>query len=155
MYKGTKCFIERRTQHILFTVIWCRTYDKGPLRSREETQWRYMGYSFQLAARVLLYASSHRQDNTYQGLCYTSHGALAGTRNSSMGPPYRKALTRDTVKMEAKCSSMVQCPFMVQWVIGSIPHSRSIDPFLIPARAPQLVNYCTKDSDVTCPFSHV
>ena len=21
------------------------------------------------------------------GLCYTSHGALAGTRNSSMGPP--------------------------------------------------------------------
>ena len=24
---------------------------------------------------------SHRQDNTYQGLCYTSRGALAGTRN--------------------------------------------------------------------------
>ena len=28
---------------------------------------------------------SHRQDNTYHGLCYTSHGALAGTRNSSIG----------------------------------------------------------------------
>ena len=40
-----------------------------------------MGYSFRLAARVLLYASSHRQDNTYHGLCYTSRGALAGTRN--------------------------------------------------------------------------
>ena len=26
-----------------------------------------------------------RQDNTYHGLCYTSRGALAGTRNSSMG----------------------------------------------------------------------
>ena len=38
-----------------------------------------MGYSFRLAARVLLYASSHRQDNTYHGLCYTSRGALAGT----------------------------------------------------------------------------
>ena len=25
---------------------------------------------------------SHRQDNTYHGLCYTSRGALAGTRNS-------------------------------------------------------------------------
>ena len=48
-----------------------------------------MGYSFRLAARVLLYASSHRQDNTYHGLCYTSRGALAGTRNSSMGPPLR------------------------------------------------------------------
>ena len=40
-----------------------------------------------LTARVLLYAPSHRQDNTYHGLCYTSFGALAGTRNSSMGPP--------------------------------------------------------------------
>ena len=46
-----------------------------------------MGYFFRLAARVLLYASSHRQDNTYHGLCYTSRGALAGTRNSSMDPP--------------------------------------------------------------------
>ena len=48
----------------------------------------YIGYSFRLTARVLLYAPSHRQDNTYHGLCYTSHGALAGTRNSSMGPPH-------------------------------------------------------------------
>ena len=44
----------------------------------------HMGYSFRLAARVLLYASSHGQNNTYDGLCYTSRGALAGTRNSSM-----------------------------------------------------------------------
>ena len=34
-----------------------------------------------------LYASSHRQDDTYHGLCYASCGALAGTKNSSMGPP--------------------------------------------------------------------
>ena len=47
-----------------------------------------MGYSFRLAARVLLYASSHRQDSTYHGLCYTSRGALTGMRNSSMGPPW-------------------------------------------------------------------
>ena len=51
---------------------------------REVTRCRHMGYSFRLAARVLLYASSHRQDNTFHGLCYTSRGALAGTRNSSM-----------------------------------------------------------------------
>ena len=43
---------------------------------------------YRLTPRVLLYAPSHRQDNTYHGLCYTSHGALAGTRNSSMGPPH-------------------------------------------------------------------
>ena len=41
-----------------------------------------------LTARVLLYVSSHRQDSTYHGLCYTSRGALAGTRNRSMGPPH-------------------------------------------------------------------
>ena len=38
-----------------------------------------------LSIRFFLYAPSHRQDNTYHGLCYTSRGALAGTRNSSMG----------------------------------------------------------------------
>ena len=30
---------------------------------------------------VLIYASSHRHDDTYHGLCYTSRGVLAGTRN--------------------------------------------------------------------------
>ena len=49
----------------------------------------YMGYSFRLAARYLLYAPSQRQDSTYHSFCYTSHGALAGMRNSSMGPLWR------------------------------------------------------------------
>ena len=64
---------------------------------RAETRCRHMGYSFQLAARVLLYASSHRQDNTYHGLCYTSRGALAETRTSSMGPPYEGSIRRPIV----------------------------------------------------------
>ena len=38
-------------------------------------------------SRVLLYASSHRQDKTYHDLCYTSRGALARTRNGSMDSP--------------------------------------------------------------------
>ena len=49
----------------------------------------YCKEPLRLAARVLLYASSHRQDNTYHGLCYTSRGALDGMRNSPMGPPWR------------------------------------------------------------------
>ena len=44
---------------------------------REETCCCHMGYSFQLAARVLLYPSLKRQDNTYHSLCYASRGALA------------------------------------------------------------------------------
>ena len=61
--------------------IWLRTI----LIVRKETRCRHIGYSYRLTARVLLYAPSHRQDNTYHGLCYTSRGALAGMRNSSMG----------------------------------------------------------------------
>ena len=61
--------------------IWLRTI----LIVRKETRCRHIGYFYRLKARVLLYAPSHRQDNTYHGLCYTSRGALAGTRNSSMG----------------------------------------------------------------------
>ena len=61
--------------------IWLRII----LIVRKETRCRHIGYFYQLPARVLLYAPSHRQDNTYHGLCYTSHGALAGTRNSSIG----------------------------------------------------------------------
>ena len=55
--------------------------------AREETRCRHMGYSFRLAARVLLYAQSHIQDNTYHGLCYTIRRALAGTTHISLGPP--------------------------------------------------------------------
>ena len=72
--------------------IWLRTI----LIVRKETRCRHIGYSFRLAARVLLYAPSHRQDNTYHGLCYTSRGALAGTRNSSMGPPHEGSIRRPT-----------------------------------------------------------
>ena len=63
--------------------IWLSTI----LIVKKETRCRHIGYSYRLTARVLLYAPSHRQDNTYHGLCYTSRGALAGTRNSSMGDP--------------------------------------------------------------------
>ena len=61
---------------------------------REKTRCRHMGYSFRLTARVLLYAPPHRQDSTYHGLWYTSRGALAGTRNSSMGPPHEGSIRR-------------------------------------------------------------
>ena len=70
--------------------IWLRTI----LIVRKETRCRHIGYSYRLTARVLLYAPSHRQDNTYHGLCCTSCGALAGTRNSSMGPPHEGSIRR-------------------------------------------------------------
>ena len=87
--------------------IWLRTI----LIVRKETRCRHIGYSYRLTARVILYAPSHRQDSTYQGLCYTSRGALALTRNSChfMGYSFwlasrdvtRWLQKKDNVKLEA------------------------------------------------------
>ena len=68
--------------------IWLRTI----LIVRKETCCHHIGYSYRLTARVLLYAPFHRQNNTYHGLCCTSRGALAGMRNSSMGPPHEGSI---------------------------------------------------------------
>ena len=54
-----------------------RTYGIGPSTQRER---KPTAYSFRLAARVLIYALSHRQDSIYHSLC-TSHG--------SIGSPWR------------------------------------------------------------------
>ena len=74
--------------------IWLRTI----LIVRKETRCRHIGYSYRLTPRVLLYAPSHRLDSTYHGLCYTSRGALAGARNSSMGPPHEGSIRRPTAQ---------------------------------------------------------
>ena len=71
-----------------FMVIQRLTYSNGPLTENICCLHHYKGYFFQLAAMVLLYSPSHRQDSTYHSLYYTSCGALAGTRNSSVGPPW-------------------------------------------------------------------
>ena len=87
-------YLTTHSTHFIFgymaSDIWLRTI----LIVREGTRCRHMGYSFRLAARVLLYASSHRQDSPYHGLCYTSRGALAKTKNSSMGPPREESIRR-------------------------------------------------------------
>ena len=74
-------YLTTHSTHFIYSYmasdIWLRTIQI----EREETRCRLIGYSFRLTARVLLYTSSHRQDDTYHGLCYASRGALAGTRN--------------------------------------------------------------------------
>ena len=91
--------------------IWLRTI----LIVRNETHCRHIGYSFWLTARVLLYAPSHRQDRTYHSLCYTSRGALAGMRNSSVGSPHEGSTRRpiapweNTLTRATSCSNHSRC----------------------------------------------
>ena len=89
-------------------VIWLRTI----LIVRKETRCRHIGYSFRLAARVLLYAPSHRQDSTYHGLCYTSRGAMAGMKNSSMGPSHEGSIRRPIAPR-----SYISLPYKVQYAM--------------------------------------
>ena len=49
---------------------------------RKETRCHHIGYSFRLAARVLFYAPSHKQDSTYHDL----RGALATETKKSVIP---------------------------------------------------------------------
>ena len=50
------------------STFYLQLYGVRHMVAREETRCRHMGYSFRLAARVLLYAPSHRQDSTYHSL---------------------------------------------------------------------------------------
>ena len=86
--------VGRKEGHALFNdtlntfylrLKWYRTTQIA----REDTHCRHMGYSFRLAARIILYAPYYRYDNTYHGLCCTRRRSLAGTRNNSTGPPWR------------------------------------------------------------------
>ena len=60
-------YLTTHSTHFIYgymaSVIWLRTI----LIVRNETRCRHIGYSYRLTARVLLYAPSHRQDNTYHG----------------------------------------------------------------------------------------
>ena len=60
-----------------------------------------LDYSFQIVARNVLYVPSHRQDNIYQGLWYTSRGTLAGMFfNIGEGIQLRTAIFKIVVKMD-------------------------------------------------------
>ena len=74
-------YLMTHSTHFIYGYIASDIWERTIQTVREETRCRHMGYSFRLAARVLLYAPSHRQDSTYHGLCYSSRGTLAGTSN--------------------------------------------------------------------------
>ena len=98
-------YLTTHSTHFIYSYmasdIWLWTI----LIVRKETRCCHIAYSYRLTARVLLYAPSHRQDNTYHGLCYTSRGALARTRNSSMGPPHEASIRRTHRTMSERSTS--------------------------------------------------
>ena len=87
-------YLTMHSTHFILRLYGVRHMVRTIQIAGEETRCRNMGYSFRLTARVLLYVPSHRQDCTNHGLCYTSRGARAGMRNSSMGPHHGGSIQR-------------------------------------------------------------
>ena len=112
--KERKMYLTTHSTHFIYgymvSDIWLRTI----LIVRKETRCRHIGYSYRLTARVLLYAPSHRLDSTYHGLCYTSRGALAGMRNSSMGPPHEGSNRR--------VAHVAAAGFLSRYLNGPLPY---------------------------------
>ena len=103
--------------------IWLRTI----LIVRKETRCRHIDYSFRLTARVILYAPSNRQDSTYHGLCYTSRGALARTRNGSMGSPHEGPIRRPFAPLTYALTTEIHLApntdgLISGWVMGRLMH---------------------------------
>ena len=67
-----------------------------------------IGYLFLNSSTRSYTAPSHRQDGSYHGLlCYTNYRALAGIRNSSMGPP--QGIDQTTHRTMSRSSTMELC----------------------------------------------
>ena len=56
------------------------------------------------------------QDNTYHSLYYTSHGAMAQMRNSSMGPPWRIDLFTHRTMIEHSYHGATSAPGILESV---------------------------------------
>ena len=130
--EGRKCFVHDTLNKFYiwgggggndrggYALVWVKDHsEKG------ETCCRLMGYSFQLAARFFLYASSHRQDITYHSLCYTSHRALAGMRNSRL-LEHNNTLLLNMVLSEVM--SNIKYYQIAQWVHHEGSMQRPITP---------------------------
>ena len=89
-------YLTTLSKHYIYGYMASDIWLKIILIVRKETRCRHMGYSFRLTAMVLLYAPSLIQYSTYHGLCCASRGALAGTINSSVGPPHEGSIRRPT-----------------------------------------------------------
>ena len=108
--EGRKCFyLTTHSTHFIYSYMASDIWLRIILIVRKETRCRHIGYSLRLTARVLLYAPSHRKDSTYHGLCYTSRGALAGTRNSSMGSPHEGLIRRPIAPWANTHQQQINC----------------------------------------------
>ena len=95
--RGRKCFIFNDALNTFYLLL----YGVGHM-AKDHSDSERGNPRPHIGRRSYIYASSHRQDSTFDGLSYASRGALAGTRNSSMGPPLM--IDPSTQRTMSECS---------------------------------------------------
>ena len=103
--------------------------------AREKTRCRHMCYYFRLAARVLVYALSHRQDSTFHGLCYTSRGALAGTITHTIDIEFLESVMRSTWESVDLSSHTVKT-MVLDFVFLFVQNVCQSNPYLLSSPRP-------------------
>ena len=63
--EGNMFYLTTHSTHFIYGYMASDISLRTILIVRKKTRCCYIGYSYRLTARVLLYAPSHRQDNTY------------------------------------------------------------------------------------------
>ena len=86
--------------------IWLRTI----LIVRKETHCRHIGYSYRLSARVLLYAPSHRQDNTPRPLLHQLWSTGWNEKWLNGSTPWRIDPTTHRTMSERSTSELCHAP---------------------------------------------
>ena len=104
----------------LASDIWLRTI----LIVRKENRCHHIGYSYQLTARVLLYAPSYRQNNTYHCLCYTSCRIDPTTHCTMSEHSYHGATSRSTMKDRSDDPSHHERTLLPRSYISLLPLAR-------------------------------
>ena len=129
--------------------IWLRTI----LIVRKETRCRHIGYSFRLAARVLLYAPSHIHIDARTGfLSKVMNRSNAGSLHSPLSEQPIKTIVwryKNVCVWGARRSSEVERSLMVRWVVGSILHG--VDPLSYFSFQPVLHDWCKKGRSMCYP----
>ena len=90
-------FWERKEGNVLFNDALSTFYGVGHMVKDHSDSERgnplpLHGLLFPIKSKGSFICTIHRENSTYHGLCYTSRGALAGMRNSSMGPPHEESI---------------------------------------------------------------
>ena len=88
--KGRNFFyLTTHSTHFIYSYMASDIWLRIILIVIKETCCRHIGYSFRF---FYMHHPTDRIAHTMHDLCYTSHGALAGTRNTSMGPPHEGSI---------------------------------------------------------------